>query len=229
MIPTFEGQDLSALAQLVAIHMANGTTSTAELARIIGYSDRAIRKAKAELGCRNQSAERNYSAGTIVPNPEPECRQTRNHSAGPKERVSPHTPLPKENYPNNLEQPSSPSHGTRERCVADAPHWKQVSDACIEAIGDAKDPLAVGLLSVAEPLSWISQGADLDLDVLPAIRALAARQVQRGGTISGWNYFAKAVAANKANRSAGLPAAEAPKPKTRMGRYGPIRIVEAAA
>lgn len=73
--------DLTALAQLVAIHMANGTADAKQLAELTGYSERAIRKAKAELecqnqgatepGCRNYSAERNPGAGTPVPNGTP--------------------------------------------------------------------------------------------------------------------------------------------------------------
>lgn len=107
-----------------------------------------------------------------------------------------------------------------EAARADAPRWKVVADACMEAIGDAADPLAIGLVSVAEPLGWIAQGADLDLDILPAIRALAAAQLQRGQRISSWNYFAGRVSKNRANRDAGLPVAEPDKPTRRkLTRY----------
>lgn len=59
---------ITALAQLVALYAeCRGVTSTAELVAATGYTERAIRKAKAELGCRNQGA-----AGTRVP--EPQCR-----------------------------------------------------------------------------------------------------------------------------------------------------------
>lgn len=50
---------LSALAQLIAIHMASGMTKTADLAAQTGYTSRAIRKAKSEL-----------ESGTIVPEPQ---------------------------------------------------------------------------------------------------------------------------------------------------------------
>lgn len=65
---------LTALAQLVDMYAKHeGVTSTKALADLTGYSERAIRKAKAELECRNYS-----SAGTRVPapecRPEPECR-----------------------------------------------------------------------------------------------------------------------------------------------------------
>ena len=44
---------LSALAQLVRLHAERGITSTHELAGIIGYSERAIRRAKADAGFRS--------------------------------------------------------------------------------------------------------------------------------------------------------------------------------
>jgi hypothetical protein len=76
---------LTALAQLIELYAeAKGITATQELARLTGYSDRAIRKAKTELECRNPGA----APGTPVPEPEfrpePQCRPTRNPSADPE-------------------------------------------------------------------------------------------------------------------------------------------------
>lgn len=72
---------LTALAQLVQMYAeCRGITSTAEIAAATGYTDRAIRKAKAELEFRNQS-----SSGTGVPEPE---FQTRNQSSAPRARTS---------------------------------------------------------------------------------------------------------------------------------------------
>ena len=59
---------LTALAQLVAVYTSAGIISVAEISNLTGYSERAIRKAKTELGCRNPGAD-----GTRVP--EPECRE----------------------------------------------------------------------------------------------------------------------------------------------------------
>lgn len=81
-------ENKTALAQLIALHMANGISTVAELSKLTGYTERAIRKARTELGCRNPGAaaepqcrnqgatepefrnpgaERNPSAGTPVP------------------------------------------------------------------------------------------------------------------------------------------------------------------
>lgn len=91
---------ITALAQLVALYAeCRGVTLTAELVAATGYTERAIRKAKAELGCRNQGA-----AGTRVP--EPQCRprnqgavsepQCRNQGADSASRTHAHIELPSE-------------------------------------------------------------------------------------------------------------------------------------
>lgn len=120
---------------------------------------------------------------------------------------------------------------TTQRCVEGRAkaQWEIVSQACMEALGAAADPMSFGLIAVAEPQSWIAEGASLELDIVPAIRAAAAKQIAKGLTVSGWNYFAKPVAQLKANRLAGLPAvkAELAKPAFKMGRYGLVRVVEA--
>lgn len=71
-------------------------------------------------------------------------------------------------------------------------------------------PTAVGLNAVAEPIGWLNSGADLDLDIVPAVAALA--QKAEHGSISSWRYFEKAVTKNRDARNRKLPAAVAPKP-----------------
>lgn len=63
-------QDITALAQLVAIHLAAGVILTKELARLTGYSERAILKAKAELGCGSRVRK---PGADVHPGAEPEC------------------------------------------------------------------------------------------------------------------------------------------------------------
>lgn len=71
-----------------------------------------------------------------------------------------------------------------------------------------KNPAAApGLLVMSQPRRWLEQGCDLDKDVLPAIRAVAAKS--RSGSISNWAYFTGAVVDAKAARSAPLPQGQA--------------------
>lgn len=80
-----EPKKFSALAQLVALHIANGTLSTKTIAELTGYSDRAVRKAKAELECR--------PSGTIVPGEaEPEFRAGRNPGAAKRNQSAAENP-----------------------------------------------------------------------------------------------------------------------------------------
>lgn len=80
ILEALAGSDVSSTARLVAVLEACGVTSPADLQRLTGTGDRMVRKAKTELKCRNQSAagtrvpEPEFRSGTIVPFPEPECR-----------------------------------------------------------------------------------------------------------------------------------------------------------
>lgn len=102
---------LSALAQLCELLIADGLTTTQELCKRTGYGERAIRKARAELECRNSSAGNRVPNGTLV----------RNSSSPAKERVSPHTPLPKENNLSprtNVEPASNRAHEPEDDLLA---------------------------------------------------------------------------------------------------------------
>lgn len=103
---------LSALAQLVALYAEKGVTGTGQLAKVTGFTERALWKAKAELRdspLNNSSAppEQEFSPtpeqefSPPLPNtsapPEPEFTPEQ-HSPPPKRKVSPCTPS-KENTP----------------------------------------------------------------------------------------------------------------------------------
>lgn len=106
---------LSALAQLVRILMRNGITSSAELAQHTQFSERQIWRAKAELRVSDSSVtltevsvttvsvptDGSVSATLTEVTPDPD-RSVRCQ----KERVSPHTPLPKETPPAAACKPS---------------------------------------------------------------------------------------------------------------------------
>jgi hypothetical protein len=91
---------ISALAQLVRILMRDGITTTSALMEETGYSERAIWSAKGELRrsaaeCRVQPSAVQPAAVEVQPSAVEGAAECRVH----KERVSPHTPLPKEILP----------------------------------------------------------------------------------------------------------------------------------
>jgi uncharacterized protein YdaU (DUF1376 family) len=86
------------------------------------------------------------------------------------------------------------------------PH--ELYEKLTEAANGSLYPLAIGLHAVAEPLMWIRQGADLELDILPVIRDIGHKAEPQ--SISTWSYFARPVARQKKRREAGLP--DVPEP-----------------
>lgn len=94
----------------------------------------------------------------------------------------------------------------------------------LAAANGALNPLAkgTGLICVAEPIGWIQQGADIDLDIVPAVAAVAHRV--QPGSIRAWSYFRGAVSDAKAARERGLPPPNAmpraPSKPSHMRRYG---------
>ena len=62
-----------------------------------------------------------------------------------------------------------------------------------KALGSIDRTKAPGLLITQPVIAWIIAGADLHRDVLPTIARLAAKVSAKGGTISTWAYFNKAV------------------------------------
>jgi hypothetical protein len=78
----------------------------------------------------------------------------------------------------------------------------QLLDACN---GAAADPAAAPkILSMAEPLRWMEQGCDLELDIIPTIRSRAHKMPPR--SVKSWEYFTQAIADAKASRMAPMPA-----------------------
>lgn len=82
----------------------------------------------------------------------------------------------------------------------------------IEAANDCLDNPAncLGLLNLSTPQMWISQGADLHLDIIPTLKACAQRF--KGQRVRSWNYFTQPIIAQKKSREAGLAQIEKTKP-----------------
>ncbi|NEX95299.1 DUF1376 domain-containing protein, partial [Caulobacter sp. 17J65-9] len=79
-----------------------------------------------------------------------------------------------------------------------------------DAAGPALDAASPVLLNLAPILGLLTPGrgppADLEADVLPAVRAVAARS--RPGSVRGWGYFAETILTQRDRRLAGAPATD---------------------
>jgi hypothetical protein len=114
---------LSALAQLIVLYAEKGVTSTSELVTLTGYTDRAIRKARAELEFR-----RNPGSGTPVPDAEPRFRSEET-PLPLKKKGLPHTPS-KEKTP-----PLSPDHYPNQQTTTAAASAREAADEIAKWIG----------------------------------------------------------------------------------------------
>jgi uncharacterized protein YdaU (DUF1376 family) len=92
------------------------------------------------------------------------------------------------------------------------PSTADLSDRLFEACnGSLDNPVnCMGLLNVSIPTMWINQGCDLELDILPTLRA--AGKKHHGKRIRSWSYFTAMVAEAKASRERGLPTVTAGVP-----------------
>jgi uncharacterized protein YdaU (DUF1376 family) len=77
-----------------------------------------------------------------------------------------------------------------------------------EAGGQAVNEALPGFMVLSEPISWLDNGCDLEMDVVPIVQSVT--QSKRGGRISGWAYFRSAVLEARDRRLTPLPAAAAP-------------------
>jgi uncharacterized protein YdaU (DUF1376 family) len=79
------------------------------------------------------------------------------------------------------------------------PRARDLNAVLCEAAGITDATKTAGLLSLSEPHAWLHQGCDLDLDILPTLRAIAAR----GKQFRAWTYCSKAVLEARDNRLSG--------------------------
>lgn len=68
-----------------------------------------------------------------------------------------------------------------------------------------------GLLSLADPIRWIQQGCDLEVDIIPTLRARG--HSASPNSIRSWSYFTQAVVNAKAARERPLPQASFSAPR----------------
>lgn len=230
---------LSALAQLVRMLRRDGITTTSALVSETGYSERAIWAAKRELSSREMvqpsapadgAAEctRRVQPAAVEVQPSAPC--TLQSAAPSQKKGSPHTPLKENILPTKLSIGSKPREAAE---ALDGASRLIDLDALDRRLRDAAGPVldnpvnSSGLLSLSVPLGWLRAGADLELDVVPALRSVAARGSRL--RVRDWSYFGRAVAEAVQRRAAGLPSVEAAAAPKRTVRQALADYVAAQA
>lgn len=85
-----------------------------------------------------------------------------------------------------------------------------LSEKLCQAAGVSDETKTPGLLSLSDPLHWINSGCDLEQDILPTLRSIAAR----GRRITSWAYCSRAVFEARDTRTAPPP----PRQEVNHGR-----------
>jgi hypothetical protein len=128
--------------------------------------------------------------------------------------VDPHTrvldlELEKKRREESQQQVRVSDSAARDVATKAPPNWRELEKRLEEAAGAALASKASypGLMNLSDPISWISAGADLELDVIPAVAFVSAKTMASRNfrPIKSWAYFRNAVADFKGNRERGLP------------------------
>jgi hypothetical protein len=214
--------EISNSAKLLAgLMKATGVSDAKTLSETYGIPLRTIQRLKLEVATADANSANSATGGGAkhandATDGVSECANSATGGVSQKE-IPPIPPKEKTTLPsttvetNNLAQQQPRA---RESAALQVP--ADLSDRLIEACnGSLDNPVnCMGLLSVSTPIMWLNQGCDLELDVLPTLRA--AGQKYHGKRIRDWSYFTGMVAEAKAKRERGLPvvaaaAATAPK------------------
>lgn len=215
---------LKPLSRLVLMILAehagkDGTCwpSRKTLSRLAGTSEASIKRALAELvrGGYIARRARHGETGAQSANLVEIVTGVAHRRAGGGSPVNPggltHEPGGGSNAasPYKEEPPLEPSTEPSVVETADArpPKFdsRELYRKLVAAANSALCPMAkgMGLVSVAEPIGWIQSGADLELDILPALEEVSHRT--RPGSVRAWSYFRGAVSDHKHRRERGLP------------------------
>jgi uncharacterized protein YdaU (DUF1376 family) len=142
--------------------------------------DAELSKAKDIIGKRKAAAEARHGS-------KPDASAEQMHSSSSYPRVPP-SPLPESQEDKPLAQ-----HTTASRGRADL----EVLESHLRKAAGAESNPSPGLLVLAPILGLLDAGHDLELDVLPTIRALSRRAKRKPST---WEYFTEAIREASARR-----------------------------
>lgn len=152
----------------------------------------ADRKAKQRERTRKHRSQRDRNVTVTVTERDGNC------DTSPEVLDKERSPTPPKE--NSTPTPFTTQQGARELSISDI---SAMSVLMFQAGGDALNRTAAALESMAIPLGWLRSGADLHLDILPAVRRLCSRSPP--GRLKSWAFFSDAVAEALADRMQLLP------------------------
>lgn len=232
---------LSNSAKLLAGYMkATGVSDAKTIADDLDIPLRTVQRLKLDIAvagatCANDAtrgvsenakdatdgADKNANSANCAMGGVSECANDATGGASQKE-IPPIPPKEKTTSPSSTVEIHNLAQQPRARESAALP--ADLSERLIEACNGSLDNPAnrMGLLNLSTPMMWLNQGCDLELDVLPTLRA--AGQKYHGKRIRDWSYFTGMVADAKAKRERGMPTASFGSAPA-GGRVSPARAV----
>jgi len=149
-------------------------------------------------------------------------RKRLRNSAESAEKVSPLCPPNKDTpTPPEINPPYIPPSKQHDLGRADDVSARMPELYAAAGVTDETKP--PGLLAFSEPIRWVVAGCDIDLDIIPALRSIAAR----GRTVRSWAYCSDAVFEARDRRLAPAPAVQS-RPGTSPPPRKPRNAGEAA-
>ena len=112
------------------------------------------------------------------------------------------------------------SAGMRET-VSDDVLERKLLDACNGALANPVN--AIGLLNLSVPKSWLEQGADLETEIIPVLKA--AGKKYHGKQIRDWSYFTPIIVDARAKRAKGGSIGADPDEARRAAAIRKINII----
>lgn len=192
------------------------------LARLCGASNAVFKRAIEQLvedgkiieregGLWNERVEKELSYRREIATV---AREKANSKWDKKRKENNDSPMPQH---HGSSTPADASQSQNQKEYYAAPRVGSID----QRIGELYDALGVtdetklpSLLTFSEPIRWVSAGCDIDADIIPALRSIAAR----GKTVKSWSYCSDAVFEARDRRLAPPPPvqrrnATAPPPK----------------
>ena len=121
-----------------------------------------------------------------------------------RRKAKPNSGNQQETQPNATERNRTPDKRREEKIREDATLLGGRARELYDAAGITDETKSPSLLVLSEPMHWLSSGCDMDADILPTLKSLAARK-----PVKNWRYCAEAVFEARDRRLAPAPAVQA--------------------
>ncbi|PPD07079.1 MAG: hypothetical protein CTY28_11345 [Hyphomicrobium sp.] len=211
-------------------HTWESRFSRKTLAKLTGLSEATVKRALSRLEERGMIRRTPRMKGRVqLPNivaiVKPECVDSADSKdTTPGVALSPPGGHPEPPRGSQCAPYIEPSLEPSEEASAEAAprvDVEAVYERVIAAANGSLNPLSRHMTAVNDVLGWINAGADLELDIIPAVKRVAHRKPP--GSIKTLGYFAGAVADERDRRLKGLPAiastGHSAQPRAHMRRY----------